>query len=85
MRNLFHYSLRFLSIFAVVGVLSLLLTPPASTSCPYLSALSEWAVGQTLASQTCPDRACSSSLIQCIHMKGYSCRRIDRCSETVCP
>ncbi len=84
MRKLLHYSLRFLVIVAVVGALSLLLTPPGPTSCPYLSALSDWAVGQTLASQTCPDRACSNSLIQCVHMKGFICRRIDRCSETAC-
>ena len=85
MRKSLQYSLRFVVIVAVVGALSLLLTPPAPTSCPYLSALSDWAVGQTLASQTCTDRACSNSLIQCVHLKGFNCRRIDRCSDTPCP
>ncbi len=79
------YALRFVMIIAVAASLSLLLTQPVSTSCPYVSALSDWAVGQTLASQTCTDRACSNTLTQCIHLKGFNCRRIDRCSDTACP
>src|SRR5213593_3524385 len=84
MRKLLHYSVRFLAIVAVVAALSLLLTPPLTTRCPYLSALSDWAATQALASATCSDRACSANLIQCAHMKGFNCRRIDRCSDTAC-
>lgn len=83
MRRPVSTALRFVMILAMGAVLSLLL-PPASTSGPYVSALSDWAVGQAIASQTCPDRACNNFLTQCVHAKGFTCRRIDRCSDGPC-
>lgn len=83
MRKPVRFALRFVMIVAVGASLSLL-TSPAPTSCPYVSALSDWAVGQVIASQTCADRVCNSSLTGCVHTKGFNCRRIDRCSETAC-
>jgi hypothetical protein len=71
-------------IVTVIGSFTLLLAPLAPPHHPYMTALSNWAVSQTLASQTCSNRGCSTSLTQCVHLKGVNCRRIDRCSETAC-
>ncbi len=84
MRTPVRCARHFVMTVTVIGSLSILLVPLTPTHNPYLSALSNWAVSQSLASPTCPNRGCNTFLTQCVHAQGLSCRRIDRCSETPC-
>jgi len=63
-----RYSLRFLAVIAVTGLVSMLVTTPGPDRGPYPSALSNLAVPQTFAASTCNFKACAGGSrynIQC--------------------
>jgi len=84
MRRSIRYALRIVVLVAVIASLPVLLTPPAPTQAPYLSALSDLAAAPAYAAG-CPDKLCSHG-IECVSGIGYKCIRFNGkgCTATPC-
>jgi hypothetical protein len=79
-----RYALRIVVLVAVVAVLPALLTPPASTHSPYVSALSN-PVSSPVYAAGCPDKGCDQG-ISCVSAVGLKCIRFNGkgCTARLC-
>ena len=85
-----QFALRFILVVAIVSLVSTVATSRGSARDPYTSALSNLAVSQVLAAQTCNDKACvggSRFNISCGRLIGFNCQKFgpNLCSDGMCP
>jgi len=90
MRESARHVIRFLMIFAVVAVLSLLLVGPAGPSLnPYVSALTDVLAGSDVIASNCEMKTCSTSVpVTCVNaLRSHRCALHGNgtCTTTICP
>ncbi len=90
MRESARYVTRFLVIFAVVAVLSLVLVGPAGPSLnPYVSALTNVLAGSDAIASNCEMKTCSTSVpVTCVDaIRAHRCTLHGNgtCTTTICP
>lgn len=86
MRRSIRYAVRFMAIVAVAVTLSLLLSPSGGAGSPYVSALSELAVGSLMAKPSpCNFSWCGTTGISCTKAKQVNCKVTGGvCSAVAC-